>query len=223
MKTSQKPEISLLGGGARDRNLAKAISLGVSPHSPWDLEMANLGYKVIEYDASIENSPYNHENITFFKNFVGSKTDGDFVSLEDVIEKNNLNENYQNILQIDIENAEWEILANIDINLISSYFTQVIFEFHGCNPCELDEALFRFKILEKLNAKFTPIHAHFNNHGKIFYSRGLFFSSTFEVSYLRNDVAQNLKITKRRKNGVLSGLDFPTFPFNPEIPLRFEF
>ncbi len=29
---------------------AKALSLGVSDSSPWDLEMAQRGFKVIEYD-----------------------------------------------------------------------------------------------------------------------------------------------------------------------------
>ncbi len=47
---------------------AKALSLGVSDSSPWDLEMAQRGFKVIEYDASIEKCPYSHENIIFHKN-----------------------------------------------------------------------------------------------------------------------------------------------------------
>lgn len=52
----------------------KALSLGVSPYSPWDLEMADKGYEVLEFDASIEKSPYpHHPNIKFFKQFVGVK------------------------------------------------------------------------------------------------------------------------------------------------------
>ena len=48
-------------------NNATAISLGVSSYSPWDLEMANMGYKVLQYDGSINKGPYNHPNITFYK------------------------------------------------------------------------------------------------------------------------------------------------------------
>lgn len=43
-------------------------------------------------------------------------------------------EDCHNILQIDIENAEWEIFDKIDMGLLSKYFAQIIFEFHKCYP-----------------------------------------------------------------------------------------
>lgn len=199
----------------------KAISLGVSESSPWDLEMANLGYKVIEYDASIEKCPYTHENIEFHKKFVGVESGGDFISLEAVIEQNKLDENVANILQIDIENAEWDILERIDMKLIERYFTQVIFEFHGCNPEEFGGAQKRFKVLEKLREGYAPIHTHLNNHGKIFYSRGFFLSTTIETSFLRKDCLPQ-GAHELRARGNLKGLDYPVFEPNPEIPLIFE-
>lgn len=201
------------------RNL-KAISLGVSESSPWDLEMANLGYQVIEYDASIEKCPYEHKNIKFHKKFVGVETKGDFISLEAVIEQNGLDEKMENILQIDIENAEWDILERIDMKLIERYFTQVIFEFHGCNPEEFQGAQKRFKVLEKLSENYQVIHTHLNNHGKIFYSRGFFLSTTIEVSFLRKDLLPQGK-SELRTRGNLKDLDYPVFEPNPEIPLLF--
>ena len=198
-----------------------ALSLGVSQSSPWDLHMANLNYRVVEYDASIEKSPYIHPNISFHKNFVSSFTKDEFISLEDVIKENKLNENTKNILQIDIENAEWDILENLDLSLFERYFPQVIFEFHGCNPEEFEGAKKRFKILERLNKHYKVIHTHFNNHGKIWYSKGYFFSTTIEVSYLRNEEASKLGVKELRKNGIIKGLDFPTFVANPELPIRF--
>lgn len=47
-----------------------AVSLGVSNYSPWDLEMANMGYKVLQYDGSIDKGPYSHSNILFLKNML---------------------------------------------------------------------------------------------------------------------------------------------------------
>ncbi|MCI5968561.1 hypothetical protein [Helicobacter sp.] len=202
---------------------AKAISLGVSKYSPWDLEMAEMGYKVIEYDGSIEKSPYDHPNITFHKKFIGTRNDASFITLGQVIADNGFIAGENNILQCDIENSEWDMLQEIEIESLSKCFTQVIFEFHGCNPEEQDGVNKRTKILECLRKYFTPIHTHFNNHGKIFYSKGLFFSTTIEVSYLRNDLAESyFKNGFRESCGELEGLDSPSFLANPEIPIRFS-
>ncbi|WP_238386977.1 MULTISPECIES: FkbM family methyltransferase [unclassified Campylobacter] len=192
--------------------------------SPWDLEMANLGYKVIEYDASIEQSPYTHENISFHKLFINASKDEQSITLKDAIEQNKLDEKAHNILQIDIEYAEWEVLKHTDMNLLNQYFSQVIFEFHGLNPEENDAVSEKLEILHKLNENFASIHFHFNNHGKIWYSKGLFFSTTIEVSYVRKDLleAQFGKNLALRKNGILKGLDYPVDVAVPEIPVLFE-
>ncbi|WP_223810435.1 hypothetical protein [Campylobacter sp. LR291e] len=199
----------------------KALSLGVSEHSPWDLEMANLGVKVIEYDASIQNSPYKHENISFHKKFISNKNDDLNITFEKVLKDNELKGD-ENILQCDIENSEWDMLENLDIRELKRYFSQIIFEFHGCNPEESSGFEKRIKILNKLNSEFTPFHTHLNNHGKIFYSRGLFFSTTIEVSFLRKDIASKYKQVYYKKGGNIKNLDYPSVPYNPELPLYFE-
>ncbi|MDE5602636.1 MAG: FkbM family methyltransferase [Helicobacter sp.] len=199
------------GGGA------KAISLGVSESSPWDLEMAQRGYKVIEYDGSIEQCPYNHPNITFHKVFVG--VGKDCISLDSIIKNNHLKK-VANVLQVDIENAEWEVLEQMDIGLLAEYFMQVIFEFHGCNPEEDEGVKRRLAVLKQINEYYEPLHLHLNNHGKIFYSQGLFFSTTLEVSYIKKGVIPFSK--EKVVEGILEGLDYPNHPSNPEIPIYFK-
>lgn len=213
-----------VGGGRLFEGVdSKALSLGVSDYSPWDLEMAEMGFKVIEYDASIEKGPYNHPNITFHKKFIGTNNNSNTITLSQAIEDNYLDKSKANILQCDIENCEWEMLEGIDISLLSDYFTQIIFEFHGCNPEEQEGVDLRTKLLEKINESFVPIHTHLNNHGKIFYSRGFFWSTTIEVSYLRKDLLEKSTMLRyRKKGGNLEGLDYPVHPSNPEIPIRFE-
>ena len=204
----QEPKNSKTGGGI-------VISLGVSDYSPFDLEMAELGFKVIQYDASIEKAPYKHKNIIWHKKFIGAKDEGEFISLNTVIKENKLNKN--DILQCDIENFEWEMLENTDIAMLDEHFSQIIFEFHGLNPEENEGFSKRIKILEKLNEYFIPIHLHFNNHGKIFYSNGLFHSTTAELSYVRKKDLKNLDFVEE----IDSSLDYPTFLANPEIPIKF--
>lgn len=200
---------------------AVALSLGVSESSPWDLEMAQRGFKVIEYDASIQACPYNHENITFHKKFIGNVDDETTITLLSSLK--DLDKNKSNILQCDIENAEWDMLENLDMEILNDYFSQVIFEFHGLNPEEQDGVAKRTAVLKRLNEYFVPIHAHLNNHGKIFYSNGLFFSTTLELSCVRKtELDLNTYKTYRKECGNLQGLDFQTFASNPEIPLRFK-
>ena len=210
-----------MGGGGELENSAKALSLGVSEYSPWDLEMANFGFEVIEYDGSIEKSPYTHKNICFHKKFIGNKNDTSTIMITQVLKYNNFDKTKPNILQCDIENAEWQMLENIDIKLLSEYFTQVIFEFHGLNIEEKEGFARRKKVFERLNEFFVPIHTHLNNHGKIFYSKGLFWSTTAEVSYLRKDLAKDFLSNGFRNEGYLKDFDTPTWLANPEIPLRF--
>ena len=156
------------------QNQPKAVSLGVSPYLPWDLDMANFGYKVLQYDASIDTAPYNHPNITFHKKFVGARDSHNTISFESLLAQNDFSPNACNVLQCDIEDCEWEILENIDLAKVAQYFPQVIFEFH---KCYLDNAPFaerRLAILERLRAHYTPIHTHFNCFGAVYYANGFF-------------------------------------------------
>ncbi|MGX3045767.1 hypothetical protein [Helicobacter sp. T3_23-1056] len=203
------------------QNQPFALSLGVSPYSPWDLDMANFGYKVLQYDASIDKAPYNHPNITFYKKFVGARDSHDTISFENLLAQHDFNPNACNVLQCDIEDCEWEILENIDLAKIAQYFSQIIFEFHGCNPNDKSATQRRIAVLEKIKEHYTPIHSHFNSFGAIIYQlNGYFWSSLVEVSYLRNDL-----VDKDAKKVVGVGnlyLDSPNEVVgSPDIPVIF--
>lgn len=204
---------------------AKALSLGVSPYSPWDLEMANKGYEVLEFDASIEKSPYpHHSNIKFFKQFVGVKDSYEngvqTIALERIIKEFNFDAKKHNILQCDIENAEWAILEHIDISVLERYFSQLIFEFHELNPDDEAGSKMRFKVLEKLNKHFVPIWVHYNSYGGLMISDEMVFCSTVEVSYIRKDLLpQNAKPVG---SGLFRlGIDTSNNPQIPDIPVVF--
>ncbi|WP_258864873.1 hypothetical protein [Helicobacter sp. MIT 14-3879] len=183
--------------------------------------MANIGYKVIQYDASISKAPYNHPNIIFHKKFVGVNDGEDIIAFDRLIKENSLNKDCHNILQIDIEDCEWDILDSVNLGLINKYFSQAIFEFHNCNPNDEKLSQKRLRILEKLRDYYTPIHTHFNNYGNVFYNSGLFWCDVIEVSYMRNDLIPKdakLKIGL----GNLTGLDSPNAMYYPDIPILFD-
>lgn len=196
-----------------------AFSFGVSDSSPWDLEMAENGYLVYEFDASIDKSPYCHENIKFIKKFIAAHDENDTISLESALKLAQIDIKNHNILQCDIEDCEWEMLENIDVGeSLARNFSQIIFEFHNCDPrysvlCER-----RIAALEKIKTHFIPIHAHFNNYGNIFFDNGKFWCDVLEVSYLRRDLATGA----RKKWGCInSSLDFPNCSIFADIPVIF--
>ncbi|WP_240329627.1 FkbM family methyltransferase, partial [Helicobacter suis] len=131
-----------------------ALSLGVSDWSPWDLEMAQKGYLVLQYDGSIEKSPDSHKNIIFHQKFVGTKNDSKTISLEQILQDYNFDVNAHNILQMDIEGAEWDIFEKLDFVLLEKYFAQIIVEFHWIDPRNRFQSERYLAILEKFNKAF---------------------------------------------------------------------
>lgn len=201
-------------------NKPKAISLGVSSDSPWDLDMASRGYEVLEIDGSIESSPYpDNPNITFIKKFIGEKNDENFITLSQVIKDFKLDKNAHNILQCDIENAEWDMLEQIDMDLLKEYFSQMVFEFHRCYPNSDLKSKKRFKVLEQIDKLFVPIWTHFNSNGAFITGDGLFFCSLVEVCYIRRDL---LPSDAKPVSGFYRlGIDSQNTPDIPDIPLFF--
>ncbi len=182
--------------------------------------MANFGYKVLQYDASIDKAPYTHKNITFHKKFVGAKDSADTIALARIIAENDLSQNACNVMQCDIEDCEWEILEQIDLGEMAKYFPQVLFEFHNCNQNDEKLSQRRLAILEKIKAYYTPIHTHFNCCGAVYYANGYFWNSLVEVSYLRNDLVG-------KDTTLLCGvgnihIDSPNIKGEGDIPIIFD-
>lgn len=198
----------------------KAISLGVSSDSPWDLDMANRGYQVLEIDGSIKSSPYpNHPNIAFIKKFIGTKNDDNYITLEQVIKDFQFDNKAHNVLQCDIENAEWEMLEQIDMRLLSENFSQIIFEFHRCKPDNERGTKRRLGILEQINKHFVPIWTHFNSNGGLFVGDGIFFCPLIEVCYLRRDLLPSDSVLA--SGFYRLGIDSQNTFDSPDIPLFF--
>lgn len=96
----------------------KSCFSGVLEFSPWDLEIANMGYQVLQYDASIKQSLDSHPNIIFHKKFVGTSKDHQTITLKDILQDYKFDPILHNILQCDIEWAEWEIFDKPDFDIL---------------------------------------------------------------------------------------------------------
>lgn len=168
-----------------------AYSIGVSPMSPWDTEMANRGFMVHQYDASIDKEPDEHPNIFFNKVFLADEPmDGPFKTMKEIIRDNKHQLKNDIILQIDIEGAEWDVFKKLSKKELLK-FKQIVIEFH-----DVGLSAYKYSILKKIRETHTPVHFHYNNNVnkiKLISHLGFIYSdSLIEVSYIRND---NLKFS----------------------------
>lgn len=193
-----------------------AYSFGVSNISPWDLEMANRGFTVYQYDGTIKTAPDVHPNLFFTPKNINIISDEKNISIEDVL--NTTAPQLTNaILQMDIENAEWDILKNCHQDTLKR-FKQIIIEFHDVNIMDTDNFSKKCFILKKMLETHIPIHIHFNNNGRITYNNGIFFCDTVEISFFRIDD----EIYNHIANDLPCHLDAPNNPLYPDIPIYLE-
>lgn len=203
-------------------------SFGISPNSPWDLEMAKRGFKVYQYDASLSKEPDEHPNIFFHKYFVADKAkDGPYKTIPQIILENNHQKENDLILQMDIEGAEWDILNSLPTEYLCK-FKQIIIEIHRAGL-----SIYNYSILERLRKTHTPVHFHYNNHVRqLYYLPQLEFiysGDLIEMTYARNDSFTFSNCTDYfptaldRPNGPRHSFEIPIGYFNKIIdPERYS-
>ena len=192
-----------------------AYSLGISTYAPWDMEMADRGFKVHQYDASIANTPTPHPNIIFHPYFImdRDRLPDNARRLPQELTANGDWNAKDIILQIDVEGAEWEIFAAMGEKTLQQ-FRQIIVEFHG-----LEFNMEKLAILEKLSDTHTPVHVHYNNYGQTFQSINnfIYHPKLLEISYARNG---DYTFTPCN-NYFPTPTDAPNVEDKPDVPIGF--
>lgn len=151
-------------------------------------EIADRGIPVFMLDASVAAPSVDHPQFNFFPLFLGPRTEDNFVTIDDF---------YQSkvakvcdgdlLLQMDIEGAEWDVLATISDDLLKRFRTIVI-ELH-----ELDAIFDRFAIgrihlaLSRLSKFHEVVHVHANNNIGTARCRDVETPRLLEVTYYRKD------------------------------------
>jgi hypothetical protein len=208
------------------REIRGAYSLGIGPDVRWDLAVARRGVPVWQYDPTVSGSPVSHPLFTFQPWRIGAQDDPDTqtVSLASLIELNR-HEGTDLILKMDIEGAEWDVLAGIDPERLKS-FRQIIIEFHSLHRvAELDWGDRAATALARLTRYHQAVHVHGNNLSRIIIAGDLRITESLEVTLARRD-AYRLVATEETFPGPFDRAnsrvfpDFPlgTFPFG--VPER---
>lgn len=169
-----------------------AYSLGINDEISWDLDMAQRGVKIFQYDHTIEALPYKHPLFNWKPIGIGGKQDEDarLATLESLIEANGHRNNRNLILKCDVEGAEWDMLMCTP-NAIISQFSQIVMELHNLHHmCDSGPADAVRKAIANLYANHRVVHVHANNYGGLGVVGGYSIPRVLEVTLARLDLGE---------------------------------
>ena len=164
-------------------------SLGIGLEVSWDLEMAERGALVYQYDNTVDGPPVSHPNFRYFK--IGITHDGSLAPakkrLDTLLHENGHIERDDMILKMDIEADEWDCLDQIH-EWYFTRFQQMVIEFHGVRL--LDDRGFReraHRIFTKIDQTHCAIHVHANNFADMFIVKGIPIADVIELTFIKRD------------------------------------
>jgi hypothetical protein len=163
-----------------------ALSLGVGPEVSWDIDIAARGLRVFQYDHTVAGGPVSSPNLVFHRNRVVGRPEGpQDVTLAQILAQPELAADRDVIAKIDIEEAEWELLAQTDQASLQR-IRQLVVELGEVRRfVDLKWRTIMLAALRNLAATHACIHVHGNNWGPFAVVGGIPFPNWFEVTFVR--------------------------------------
>jgi FkbM family methyltransferase len=196
--------------------IVACFSPGVNNFKDFEDELVkkhNIDCHLCDFTSEPEKfrTPLIEDKQTFKKKWLSDRTDPDSITLEDWVREFVPNETLELMLQMDIEGAEFQILAGCS-DAILKRFRVIVLELHELDKFN-DKNFRETKIapaLKNLDQHFICVHAHPNNH-----SRDIIVSGTnhnlpvfHELTFLRRD---------RFESPTETGYIAPCFPHANDI------
>ena len=194
-----------------------AISPGVSTESRFDEALAERGIDIYMLDASVDGPSIQHPRFHFEKNYLGPVTQGQYVTMADFCARvPGFDEGGDLVLQIDIEGAEYPVIAGMTPELLSR-FRIIILEVHGLENLFHEFAFdLMAGVFDKLLKNHAVVHLHPNNCCGVAISQGIEIPRVLELTLYRRDRA---KFTSNANRIYPHPLDADNVAGNPSIVL----
>lgn len=198
-----------------------AYSLGISHDVSWDLDIANKGIKIFQYDHTINQLPAHHPHFTWEKTGIGADhSEPGFKTLADIVAENSQPGDRDLILKCDVEGFEWPILANCSTALLAR-FRQIVIEVHAINAlADPRHADLIGRAVTNLSTNHHVIHVHANNYGAWAILGSIPVPTVLELTLLRKDRGSFQPTASEYP----TPLDMPNNPERADFPLgKFRF
>ncbi len=173
--------------------IVACFSPGVSETMTFDLDVMGRGIPSYMADASVEGLVEQHPLATFDPLFVGPRSEGNVISLDDWVARYAPAQG-DLMLQMDIEGAEYETLAATSPETLSR-FRIIVLELHSLNKVFRKRRLARYKrMMDALAEHFVVVHTHPNNCAPMVSAAGFDVPPVLELTLLRRDRVQESAI-----------------------------
>lgn len=161
-------------------------SLGVGPDVSWDLEMAEYGAVIYQYDHTVEQAPSSHPKFHHFRIGIthDETIDPSLRRLDSLLRENGHFERRDMLLKIDIEGHEWDSLDALDPSIFNN-FRQIVVEFHGMRLLDIESFRKRaYRLFTKMRQHHEVIHVHGNNFSGMPVVNGIPIPDCIELSFV---------------------------------------
>lgn len=204
------------------------FSFGIGEEVSYDLQLAERGHPILQYDHTIAAPPFGHPGCHFHRLGLAGRSDPDasVLTLRDHVDAVRGGEPDPAVLKIDVEGAEWPALAGCDDDTLGR-FEQIVLEVHDLlRLSDPDMCRLAHRALSNLARGFTLFHVHANNYAAVGLVEQFVVCDVLELSYIRSDrvrrsPSRTLYPTALDTANNPRARDMPLwfFPFAPEHPV----
>ncbi len=161
-----------------------AYSLGICDDVSWDLIMAEKGYKVFQYDHTIDKLPDEHPNFAWSKiGITGESETPELKRMETLIEKNGHKDTNGMLLKCDIEGSEWMMLSSMEKSMLEK-FDQIVIELHKMLDFSDEHKEMVINALKNISSTHQCVHVHANNCSYVNYCENMITPNTIEAAFV---------------------------------------
>lgn len=198
------------------QSIDTVLSFGVEHNAEFDLQMAQRGMLVRQYDHTVESAPAQHSSIIWEKKKISPHLMEGTETLSNILKRCDKGGNSRNtILKLDIEHDEWPVFDTTSEQDLCK-LAQITGEFHGFDYLADRQRLgIVERVFQKIGKNFAVIHVHANNYCDITNIFGLTIPYVLELTF----VNRNLYELTESFETFPGELDAPCDPSRPDITL----
>ena len=166
-----------------------AYSLGINDDVSWDLDVANRGIPIFQYDHTIAQLPAAHELFNWQKTGIAAERNADLKleTIPNIIAQNGHELCHELLLKCDIEGYEWQVFSTMPKTILKK-FRQIVIELHGFDRlADMRFANLVRSSLFNLTVSHRVVHVHANNFAPWAVVGGVPVPSVMEISFARLD------------------------------------
>ena len=194
--------------------VAGALSVGIGADVSWDLDIANRGIDVFQYDHTVSGPPVSHPRFHFSPVGIAEagSPDGSFMSLDQMVAA--IPADGDVIAKLDAEGAEWPALTSVSRQTMCR-LAQIVIELHAPMTGDGAAGIRNLAVLERIARTHAVVHVHANNYAGVGSLDGIRVPDVVEITWLRRAGIAFAPCSERFP----TALDRPNDPERPDIPM----